>query len=182
VRATLVGPVASSSQISSSSPGNIPRPLLPATFELVGRDSGGVVITYGFELKQWFVNRGDIDADYTTQNSWCSSIGYSLPRVRDLTNAVCTGPNWHSGCLDSVGATPSSPDNCFMRHPGAGFFTEWGFLPQYTGAGFVFGKYWTSDIALDSYPFTVFSYEGGVDWDYPSYSRLFAVCASALIP
>jgi hypothetical protein len=119
VRVTLAGPHATSSQISSSSPGNIPRPALPATFELVGRDSRGrAVIKYGFRLKQWFVSRGGIDYwyNYSSSLSWCNSIGYLMPRVRDLTNGVRTGNEPISG------ASPSASWDRYMRHIDAGFF------------------------------------------------------------
>ena len=52
VRVTLTGPVATAGQRNSSNPGNIPRPSLPQTFELVGRDSqGNVIVKYGFYAK-----------------------------------------------------------------------------------------------------------------------------------
>jgi hypothetical protein len=182
VRVKLTGPVATSSQISSSSPGNIPRPSLPATFELVGRDSrGNAVIKYGFELKQWFVNRGDYRENYATQNSWCSSIGYQMPRVRDLTNAACTGQNSGSWCQGSVGATPSSSNNNYMRHIDAGFFSEWGYMRDYTGASFaIYYGHWTSD-ATGSAQFYVRSHDGDIDWSNPSYGD-YVVCASVLRP
>jgi hypothetical protein len=177
VRATLVGPVATSAQISSSSPGNIPRPPLPATFELVGRDSSGrAIITYGFELKQWFVNRGDNFQSYATQNAWCSSIGYQMPRVRDLTNAVCSSSEGYP----ISGATPPSSRNNYMRHIDAGFFSEWGDMGGYTGASFAHDSYWTSD-ASGSYQFAVDSYGGNIGWGNPSYSS-YVVCASVLRP
>jgi hypothetical protein len=176
VRATLVGPVATSAQMSSSSPGNIPRPSLPATFELVGRDSSGrAVVTYGFVLKQWFVNRGSKESSVPNQATWCSSIGYSLPRVRDLTNAVSTDIN-----PPPVGATPPSSRNRYMRHIDAGFFSEWGSMYYYTGASFATYYYWTSD-ATGSNQFHVYSYAGTILWDSPSDSN-YVVCASDLRP
>lgn len=55
-RVTLTGPKPSYSQIQSNNPSPLSKPTLPQTFELVGRDSAGnALITYGFELKQWFV-------------------------------------------------------------------------------------------------------------------------------
>jgi hypothetical protein len=173
VRVTLTGPHATSSQISS--PSWIPRPPLPATFELVGRDSrGNAVIKYGFELKQWFVNR-DIDSyKYSKASSWCNSIGYSMSRVRDLTNAVRTGSDPISG------ASPSASWNRFMRHIGAGFFSEWGDMHSYTGAGFAFYYYWTSD-AMGSNQFVVSPYYGDIFWGHPN-SSFYLVCASVLRP
>ncbi|MWN06713.1 hypothetical protein, partial [Gilliamella sp. Pas-s95] len=121
-RVTLHGPRASSSQISSSSPGRLtPSLSLPQRFELVGRDSHGNEVRYGFVLRQWFVHRGSKSARQSDQISWCNSLGYRLARVRDLTNAVRTGSSPISG------AVPSSSGNWYQRHIGAGFFTEWGY-------------------------------------------------------
>jgi hypothetical protein len=178
VRATLVGPHATSAQMSS--PSRIARPPLPATFELVGRDSSGnKVITYGFRLKQWFVNRGDIYKNYASQNAWCSRIGYQMPRVRDLTNAV--RPSSDGSPIS--GATPPSSSDNYVRHIGAGFFTEWGHMSYYTGTSFAnFTYYWTSD-ASGSKQFTVLAYDGYIRWSSnPSSGADYVVCASDLRP
>jgi hypothetical protein len=175
VRVTLTGPHATSSQMSSSSPGNIPRPSLPATFELVGRDSSGrAIIKYGFVLKQWFVNRGIYHYNYSNSSSWCNSIGYSMPRVRDLTNGVRTESEPISG------ARPSASWENYMRHIDAGFFSEWGGMDNYPSASFAFYFYWTSD-AASSTQFHVHSYNGGIRRDSPSGSYS-VVCASVLRP
>ncbi|WP_141671402.1 hypothetical protein, partial [Gilliamella sp. Gris1-4] len=100
-RVTLTGPRASSSQISSSNPGSLTRPSLPQTFELVGRDSNGNEVRYGFKLRQWFVHRGSQRASVSNQTSWCNSLGYRMPRVRDLTNAVRTDNPPISGAAPS---------------------------------------------------------------------------------
>ncbi|WP_176700374.1 hypothetical protein, partial [Gilliamella sp. Gris1-4] len=146
---------ASSSQISSSNPGSLTRPSLPQTFELVGRDSNGNEVRYGFKLRQWFVHRGSQRASVSNQTSWCNSLGYRMPRVRDLTNAVRTDNPPISG------AAPSSSVNYYMRHIGAGFFTEWGTMGYYAVAGFVSYSFWTSD-AAGSRQFTVNSSLGVV--------------------
>ncbi|OCL22169.1 hypothetical protein A9G07_08745 [Gilliamella sp. wkB72] len=144
VRVTLTGPYATQSQINLSNPGPLSPISLPQTFELVGRDSqGNPVVKYGFTLKQWFVNRGTNTYTYSDTLSWCNSLGYRLPSVKDLTNASC--PNNDSRCPGSVGATPSSPSNHYMRHIDAGFFTEWGIMFDYSGVGFIAYSYWTSD-------------------------------------
>jgi hypothetical protein len=100
--------------------------LLPATFELVGQDShGSAVIKYGFKLKQWFVTRGEYNYyGYFNSLSWCRSIGYQMPRVRDFTNSQCIGVMGGSGCEGSVGTTPSSSSNHYQRNINAGFLTE----------------------------------------------------------
>ncbi|MCX8663526.1 hypothetical protein [Gilliamella sp. B2911] len=169
VRVTLTGPYATTSQHNSDSPSPISKPTLPQTFELVGRDSNGTpVVRYGFTLKQWFVNRGSASRNYYPTLYWCNSLGYRLPRVRDLTNASCPpGSRDGSWCRGSVGATPSSPGDHYMRHIGSGFFTEWGNMEDYSGVGFVrdrnnwYNWYWTSD-PLDSDQFLVRASYGSV--------------------
>ena len=170
VRVTLTGPYATTSQHSSSTPGRISTPSLPQTFELVGRDSqGNTVVKYGFTLKQWFVNRGNVsDNNYSPVLSWCNSIGYRMPRIRDLTNAVRTD-------VVVPSATPSSPGNHFMRHIGSGFFTEWGKMADYSGVGFYNYWYWTSD-PTGSYQFIVTTINGYVNWHY-DYTYRYGLCA-----
>ncbi|OCF99091.1 hypothetical protein A9G16_05005 [Gilliamella apicola] len=157
VRVTLTGPVATPSQWQSENPGRIDRPSLPQVFELVGRDSSGnAVLKYGFELKQWFVNHGDQSCPtYSGISSWCNSLGYRLPKVRDLTNASCQG-RYSYECRDHgnevEGATPSSPQNTYMRNIGGGLFSEWGNIYQYPDARFDewYERYWTSDQSIDN--------------------------------
>uniref|UniRef100_UPI0014289896 hypothetical protein n=1 Tax=Gilliamella bombi TaxID=1908521 RepID=UPI0014289896 len=169
-RVTLNGPRASSSQISSSNPGQITVPTLPQTFELIGRDRSGNEVRYGFELRQWFVNRGGQRKTYSDQLAWCRSLGYRMPAVSDLTNAV------RRASPPISGATPSSSVNYYMRYIGAGFFTEWGYMTNYTDAGFVPYDYWTSD-ATGSYQFAVDSYDGYVRSRSASDSG-YAVCTA----
>ena len=141
VRVTLTGPYATRSQRDSDSPGRISTPSLPQTFELVGRDNNGTsVVKYGFTLKQWFVHRGNRGSVYSSALSWCNSLGYRMPRVKDLTNSNSR----------NLGATPSSPDDHYMRHIGSGFFTEWGRMRDYSGVGFDGYWYWTSDPILNT--------------------------------
>ncbi|OCG06280.1 hypothetical protein [Gilliamella apis] len=148
VRVTLFGPVASSSQWNSSSPGRIAKPALPLTFELVGRDTRNIpVVKYGFQLQKWFVNRGpNRYGGYSEVSSWCTNIGYRLPKVSDLTNAVCSGTWAGEHCQGGVGATPSSSGEHYQRVIGAGFFSEWGYMADYLGANFDYIDYWTSDL------------------------------------
>ncbi|MWP62273.1 hypothetical protein [Gilliamella sp. Pas-s25] len=131
-RVTLNGPRASDAQIRLDNPSPLRRPILPQTFELEGRDrSGHVVIKYGFVLQKWFINRGHKLRTYSEQSSWCSSLGYRLSQVRDLTNSKCGKDKWFP-CLEGIeGATPSSSGNYFQRQIGAGFLTEWGYLSYY---------------------------------------------------
>ena len=168
VRVTLIGPYATTSQHSSSSPDSVSTPSLPQTFELVGRDNNGnPVIKYGFTLKQWFVHRGAKRDNYSNILSWCDSIGYRLVKVKDLTNASL------SSSVVIPGATPSSPGNHIMRHIGSGFFTEWGTMPQYSGAGFLDGYYLTSDQYNSGHQFSVRTIYG----DARSSNNDYGLCA-----
>ncbi|MBI0155476.1 hypothetical protein [Gilliamella sp. W8128] len=171
VRVTLTGPA-----VIGYNPGGIARPSLPQVFELVGRDSSGnAVVKYGFVLKQWFVQSASYTNSgyYSNTSSWCNNIGYRLPKVKDLTNASCPEGG---GCLGSVGATPSSPDNSARHHIGGGLFSEWGNLcsTYYNPIGsFPCGTgYWTQDrVGSSQEYFIVESEYGRVSPLSPSYDR-----------
>ncbi|NUF27351.1 hypothetical protein [Gilliamella sp. ESL0254] len=167
-RVTLNGPRANDSQINSSS-FSLSVPSLPQTFELEGRDSSGrVVVKYGFQLKQWFVNRRDKRDLPSNQSSWCSSSsGYRLAKLKDLTNAYC------NGCPS---ATPSSPSNNYQRRIGAGFFAEWGAMYGYADAGFANYFYWTPDFAAAGRLFAANADTGTVL--YATAGGLYAVCTT----
>ena len=186
VRVTLTGPaVTDPNQWVSENPDRVGRPSLPQTFELVGRDSSGnAVVKYGFELKQWFVNRGNYESTHSSIESWCNSFGYRVPKVKELTNSVCR--EWNSGpyCRGAVSATPSSPDEDFRRHIGAGFFTEWGIMSSYTGyPGANFkgdysngGPYLTSDKSShNNLIFVINGYNGWVRWTYTN-GKAYGLC------
>ena len=173
VGVTLTGPVVTDpNQRQSENPDSIGRPSLPQTFELVGRDSSGnAVVKYGFELKQWFVNRGPNWYSYSSVESWCNKIGgYRMPKVMDLTNATCQGEGSNADCQGAVGATPSSPDNRYRRHIGTGLISEWGRMDYYANAYFT-GDYATQDRRVGSSRasfYTVSAYYGDL------YSREYA--------
>ncbi|MCX8727409.1 hypothetical protein [Gilliamella sp. B2838] len=175
VRVTLTGPAATSSQWNSRVPDKIAKPSLPQTFELVGRDSSGnAVAKYGFELKQWFVNRGTVMGNYNDQLSWCKNIGYELPNVRDLTNAVYPYD-------DIISATPVSSGNYFQRHIGAGLFSEWGYMLYYTNANF-YWYYWTNDkYSHGDYWYYAHGDYGLIHWVTPA-GLYYGICASELKP
>ena len=143
VRVTLTGPFAREwEQEPAHNRDKIDKPSLPQVFELVGRDSrGNAVVKYGFELKQWFVYSGRL-SDRVWMSVWCEQIGYRLAKVKDLTNASCRGVGAYSNYCHS--ATPSSPDDYYRRHIGAGFFTEWGRMNRYANTGFRY-NYITND-------------------------------------
>lgn len=59
------------------------------------------------------------------QISWCGDTGHRLSSVKDLTNAI------YNVNLAIVGATPSSPNNSFMRMIGP-VFLQSGVLCTFT--------------------------------------------------
>ena len=151
VRVTLKGPVATKKQWDSVNPNEVKGeekiivPLLPQTFELVGKDSDNddIVLKYGFVLKQWFVNRGNNARSLAEQASWCRNIGYRLPDVKELTNASLCSSNGY-GCPEV-----NYPSNTFYysRRIGAGFLAEWGNLTRYTDDAKRHYAYWTNEPA-----------------------------------
>ncbi|OCG07849.1 hypothetical protein A9G13_06450 [Gilliamella sp. wkB178] len=178
IRVTLTGPVTTSSQWHSATPGNIARLSMSQKFVLVGKDSSNnEVVRYGFELQHWFVNRGDIVSTATELSSWCSSLGgYRLSQVKDLTNAKCPGRNF--GCYGAVVAKPSSTTRYYQRNIGAGLFAEWGDLHSYTGANFFLGDYyWTSEYSSDDVTrrYSVNPSDGEVG-GYYTYGTAYGVC------
>ncbi|WP_165596321.1 hypothetical protein [Gilliamella apis] len=149
VRVTLNGPVATPQQWRVDNPGwageKIIAPSLPQTFELVGKGkdshNNDIVLKYGFVLKQWFVNRGNITAAASRQGSWCLNLGlglgYRLPRLRELTNA---------GCSDYCPSV-DYPSNTYhySRRIGAGFLAEWGNMQRYKDEARNHYSYWSSE-------------------------------------
>ncbi|MCX8580177.1 hypothetical protein J3U18_00520 [Gilliamella sp. B3482] len=185
ITVTMSNPTATSVRVTLTGPyaGRISTPSLPQTFELVGRDNNRTpVVKYGFTLKRWFVNRLNVSSTtYPRTLSWCNSIGYRVPRVKDLTNASCPPGSYNDlSCRGSVGAAPSSPDNHYQRRIDSGFFTEWGSMGGYSGTDFDSQMYWTSDLAsapAGSAQFVVHSSEGEVSWIYPNTNHIYMLCA-----
>ena len=165
VRVVLHGPTATAAQwrsLDPSSLGEIERPTLPQTFELVGRDShGNEVVKDGCVLKKWFVPIGTVYYDYVNTKSWCTNIKYHLPKLKDLTNATCQNLGSGSHCQGAAGATPLSPNNYYQRIIGAGLFSEWGNMHDHYRANFNFGSFWTSDkSSLNNLPYAASSVNG----------------------
>ena len=158
VRVTLEGPFTKKKQWDSGNPGNIVKPSLPQVFELVGLDnSNNKIVKYGFVLKQWFVGLGNVRYPYAN-TSWCTNIGYRLPKVQELTNATCQ----EVYCQGVVGATPASPGNHYQRNIDAGVLTEWGPIEYYPGTNFSKDWYWTIE-EFNSYSHLIVWSGGGVD-------------------
>ena len=191
-RVTLTGPVATPDQWDSSEPGEIFKPHLPQQFELKAiNGSGNTVAKYGFELKQWFVNRGDNNRyDRSNTSSWCNKIGYRLSVIKDLTNASCRGlsENPLSTCQGITNnALFLSTNNYYQRIIGAGFFSEWGDIdlydidappgtPKTNFRDHGYNYYWSGD-SIDGIPVVVNSANGNIHKD-SSIDRLFAVCVT----
>ena len=166
VRVTLTGPVAKASQWNSNNPGLIAKPTLPQTFELIGHyvHNGKKAVKYGFEIKQWFVNRGKGFYTYSNMESWCNKIGYRMPTVKDLTNA-----KRH----EVTGATPSSSGDYYQRRIGASFIAEWGNLSKYEKADFGVTRFWTNVIGPGSNNrYVVYPEDGHIHWFYTGYESI----------
>ena len=175
VKVTLTGPFAEPRQWYSNNPSNIKtisRPILPQTFELVGRDSSGNdIVKYGFKLKQWFVSRGDGMATPRDHELWCENIGYRMPGVKDLTNAKRD---------EIAGATPWSTGSNYQRQIGAGLFTEWGSMSNYNDAEFKYVYfYWVKEVHPDNNnQFDVDQKTGFIGWYPKNTQRSSAVCVT----
>ncbi|NUF49438.1 hypothetical protein [Gilliamella sp. ESL0250] len=150
IRVVLTGPTATEAEQQADNPSQITKPTLPQTFELVGYDiSGREALRYGFVLSKWFISRGNKNRTISNQTNWCTSIGYRLIKVNDVTNAICTNKGSGDTCQGAIGAKPSSSNNVYQRQIGAGLFSEWGKMTSYTNSGFVSkskSNYWTSDV------------------------------------
>ncbi|OCG54413.1 hypothetical protein [Gilliamella sp. Imp1-1] len=177
-RVKLTGPEARNQWLNPN-PNPIAKPVLPQTFELVGRDikTNDEVVKYGFKLKQWFVNRGGKYDTAPAQITWCRRLGYRLTQLRDLTNAVRTTS------FPISSATPSSSENNYQRRIGAGFFTEWGYMSHYANADFAYSThshygYWTSN-AIPGRQFYAYSDTGYINSNHMGATfGYYAVCTA----
>jgi hypothetical protein len=189
VRVTLTGPTATREQRISNTPGSVTKPTLPQTFEIVGYNSrGDAVIKYGFVLNKWFVYRDYVsgshkltDFEQPIQAAWCDSIGYRVPRVKDLTNSKCDDEPYFPCGLGIDSAIPHSPNLYAQRNIGP-FVSEWGYMEGYWVLSLGLLKVWTSDSALSASGkreyFTV-GPEGKVHYDYNDngyFNRNDAIC------
>ncbi|OCG38465.1 hypothetical protein A9G31_00175 [Gilliamella sp. Gris1-4] len=150
-RVTLSGPRADSTQRNSSNPSPLTRPSLPQTFELVGRDRSGNEVRYVFTLSKWFVGRA-MNSSWENQRSWCNSLGYRLPRVRELSN---------SKLGDWQGGTPPRGNIYYTRDIGF-FLSEWGSVAGYVNANFGGGFYMTAEKNSQRYPYAIRESDGEV--------------------
>ncbi|WP_141670920.1 hypothetical protein [Gilliamella sp. wkB178] len=168
IRVTLNGPHMNS---------NIKTVLLPQTFVLVGYDSSyREVVRYGFVLKQWFINNGSNCDKYAHVLSLCSRLGYHVAEFKELTN---------NASRNSSGAIVGT----YQRNIGAGLFSEWGYMPSYTGSGFSTNFrgaafYWTSTKANSRDMWCVNSTDGAKVSDVrntPDDHCEYEVCATNIV-
>lgn len=140
IKVTLNGPKADSAMADASAD---PVSVLPATFELIGKDSeDSTKVKYVFTLKSWFIARDNVNATVAEQKAWCEGLShptsdnqyfYHLPTVGDLTNAVGFTNN---GIAIPANVVPNPKGNQYWRDIGAGILSEWGKLGAYEGANF----------------------------------------------
>ncbi|VEN50813.1 unnamed protein product [Callosobruchus maculatus] len=95
----------------------------------------GKIIKYSFTLKSWFINNGNTGMTWPAANTYCSSQGYSLPTVQQLTG--------DSGYVGGDHGTLG------------GLWSEWGNLSSYSSAGFSSYSAWSSEQKSSSYYYDV---------------------------
>ncbi|HGE8289445.1 TPA: hypothetical protein ACGD4M_005026, partial [Serratia marcescens] len=88
--------------------------------------TGGDAITYTFNLKKWFTNKGNQIMAWEKANMTCS-----LPRMDELTNSKWRGDSQWKAQKPSRAVGP--------------LWSEWGSLEDYSGSGFTRHNYWTTD-------------------------------------
>lgn len=162
VRYTLTGPFATDDEQISHSPGPLGLPILPATFELVGKTGGTTVVRYGFIIKKWYIVHGK-DWVQDEHVEWCDLVGYTLASVADLTNASGFTMNYNHDLIP--GATPAYPYGHASRNIGAGLLAEWGPAAFGLNALDYYWKrnyYWTRNREESGWMFAVSSWSGHV--------------------
>ncbi|MEL5664699.1 invasin, partial [Serratia ureilytica] len=90
--------------------------------------TGGNAITYSFNLKKWFTNKGNQSMKWEEANMTCS-----LPKIDELTNSK--GGRYYNGHW-----TPNNESRAI-----GSLWSEWGDMTNYSGSGFVNDDYWTSE-------------------------------------
>lgn len=153
----------------------------PVKITIIATDESvtpNVSISYTFELKRWFIFRGN-KSQYNTASSndnsplvgvgngvttdtdgkygdvWCSNLNanhYTVPSISDLTNT--SGYGW-------VGTSSSS---LYQRVVGDGFFAEWSYMSDYDSALFPNQPVWVREVYQTTRRYIVFSNNGMVGW------------------
>ncbi|KFF76754.1 hypothetical protein IY40_22340, partial [Serratia marcescens] len=111
--------------------------------------TGGNVITYSFNLKKWFTNKGNQTMAWEQANMTCS-----LPRIDDLTNSS-------SRVISMAGDAWVWSTSNESRAVGS-LWGEWGDLGGYSGSSFLSYGYWTSEIIGSDLYYGVFLNNGRV--------------------
>lgn len=76
----------------------------------------GNTVLYTFKIQTWFIAKRNDPISYSTAQTYCTDLGYSLPTIANYTNA--NGDGWNDGL--------SGQDNRYQRRIAGGLFAEWG--------------------------------------------------------
>lgn len=76
----------------------------------------GNTVLYTFKIQTWFIAKRTDPISYSTAQTYCTDLGYSLPTIANYTNA--NGDGWTGGL--------SGQDNRYQRRIAGGLFAEWG--------------------------------------------------------
>lgn len=168
VRVTLEGPAATKMQKENPTPTLVNKPTLPAKFELKGLLNGETVVTYGFEINKWFINRGTETSEADVQGTWCEKTGYRKAMAMDLSNA-----HWDGSQMSMP--IPSGYVNNYKRQIGGGLFSEWGRMYEYEDASFLDNNYWVAEMMEDK-NFVVNAGDGRISTRQSSDLSLYTIC------
>lgn len=118
----------------------------PTQIVLEGKDANGkTIVSYGFVLRKWFVNRKKYLDTANSIEMWCFGLGdYRVPGLLDVTNGVNS----------LIPIVPQHPNplgrNNYYRRIGGGLFSEWGNVGQtYAQTGWLTNAIWVSDMVGD---------------------------------
>ncbi|OCG21905.1 hypothetical protein A9G11_07900 [Gilliamella sp. wkB108] len=169
VRVTLSGPNAD----TLAQGGKADTFTNPTQIVLEGKDANGkTIVSYGFVLRKWFVNRKKYLDTASSIEMWCFGLGdYRVPGLLDVTNGV-------NSLIPIVPQHPH-PDgrNNYYRRIGGGLFSEWGNVGQtYAQTGWLTNAIWVSDMVGD-YQVTVEG-AGGVSHLTSPVAKAYGACVS----
>ncbi|EKQ0847282.1 inverse autotransporter beta domain-containing protein [Salmonella enterica] len=120
----------------------------------------GKIIKYSFTLKNWFINNGATEMNWSDANTYCSSqSGYSLPTVAQMS----LHNNYSPTKVRGIGA----------------LWNEWGYLTNYGGAGVLGTFFWSSEQVSSGLRYGVNLYNGIVLKTYESYPH-YVMCRQGL--
>ncbi|MBL5829438.1 hypothetical protein JBO46_25395, partial [Serratia fonticola] len=115
---------------------------------------GGAPLTYTFSVNTWFINNGSTYMPWSDASNWCAAQGLTQPTRGDMT----MGGNIRR--MDSL-------------------FSEWGRMDNYSGSGFVYNYYGTSEQNSSDYHYYVHLGNGVVN-SYNDTYLSYVVCRQGL--